>query len=152
MNQVIKNAILKSTMQSIIGDRTFFPTTSGGTTARVPAVKVGFIPMQGGDTPGGLNVTVLQDVEDKLLAYFLLGGTADSLTDDLLTAFQDDEKIVILGVDLNNDVQAGFMVDMFDRQIDQVIHFPQFQTAWGVEKVIRDTFINSKLYDTFGGG
>lgn len=80
----------------------------------------------GGNTLGGLNVTVLLDVEDKLMAYFLLGGIAEELDENLMEAFADDDKVVIIGTDLNQEVKAGFIVDKFDRQIDQVIRFLRY--------------------------
>lgn len=153
MNQAVKQAMLNATRNLVSKDKddlfsnesnTFF-----GTDSRQPAVKAGFLPMTGGDTPGGLYITVLRDVEDKLLAYFLLGGIAAELDDNLMNSFKDDNKVVIIGTDLNQEVRAGFMVDMFDRQLDQVIDFPRYQSQWGIEKVIQETFQNVKLYDTF---
>lgn len=154
MNQVIKQAMLTATRNYADKDTelfSYYPERGlffSSKTAQ-PAVKAGFLPMVGGDTPGGLYITVLRSTEDKLLAYFLLGGTAAELDENSMANFEDDEKIVIIGTDLNQELRAAFMVDLFDRQIDQVIHFSPYRSEWGIEKVIQETFQNVKLYDTF---
>jgi hypothetical protein len=150
MKQFIKDAMIHATLNkpeelTYFPERgLFFPTTS-----KLPAIKAGFLPMTGGDTPGGLHITVLQSTEDKLLAYFLLGGDAEALDEALIEAFKEEDKVVIIGTDLNQEVRTCFMVDKFDRQIDQVIRFPKYESEWGIEKVIQVTFQNVKLYDTF---
>ncbi|ALA07295.1 putative Transcription-repair coupling factor [Brevibacillus phage SecTim467] len=149
MNKFVQNAILAATNHKIKGTRAFFPEWTNDRGDYIQPVKVGFVSMTGGDTPGGLYLTVLKDTEDKVMAYFLLGGTIEGMTDELISTLKDNDKVVIIGTDLNGELQAAFAVDMYDKQIDQVMHFYSYCSSWGIEEVIRKTFQNSKVYDTF---
>lgn len=67
------------------------------------------------------------------------------MSDEMMEAFNDEDKVVIIGGDLNNEFKAGFMVDKFDRQLDQLIIITKFQNLWGIEDVTQQTFLNARL-------
>lgn len=156
MNNAVHEMIKIATNRMVEGQRAFLPLTESEDYKFEPtdfqkAVKLGFIPMTGGETPGGLYLTAILDAQEKLLTYFLTGGTVEGITEELLPVFLNDDIVVIIGTDLNFDLKVAFAVDKFDRSIDQVIHFPHYQSEWGLEEVIRQVFLNAKLYDTLFG-
>ncbi|WP_322923560.1 hypothetical protein [Paenibacillus campi] len=137
------NLLIYATNQHIPG-RLYMPYTfSSDYTTKItdfkPALKLGFVPMVGGETPGGLYVTVVRDAQDKLLTYFLLGGTTDNLNDTIINLCSDDDKIIVLGADLNNELKFAVGADLFDRQSDQLIQLP-FRNKWAEITVLRKVF------------
>lgn len=145
MNRNIKRMLGSACNKHLEHARLFLPTTHSEdyeekVTSFKPAIRLGFVPMTGGETPGGLYLTLIRDPQEKLLLYFLLGGKAEEIDDGFMDLFTDDEKVVVIGTGLDGKVNFAVGADIYDRQTDQLIYFPFFQSLWGTEDVLRKVF------------
>lgn len=156
MNNTIQHLMVCATNKLIKGQRAFLPMTRDDDHDLQPtdfrqAVKIGFVPMTGGETNGGLYLTAIRDAQEKLLTYFLTGGKAEDLTEDDMHMFLNDDVIVVIGTTLYGEVKCAFAVDVYDRNNGGVFTFPHYQSEWAVRDVVDHVFLNAKLVDTLGG-
>jgi hypothetical protein len=153
MHLFIDHMIFNSFMGSKDADRLFLPDTyvdgeKVNNSPHKPAIKIGFVPMTGGETPGGLYLTVVRDAQEKLLAYLLTGGSLEAIDGSIMNTFTNEDFIVVLGRDLEGKLKAVFAVDIYERNADGVYIYPHHKPAWGVEDVVNHVFANAKLIDT----
>ncbi|MFK2827126.1 hypothetical protein QYG89_15935 [Bacillus sp. B190/17] len=61
------------------------------------------------------NMALVNDTSEKLLGYFLTGGSLKNMTEDEKNAIYDEDFGLLIAVDKNSEIQAMCFVEVYDR-------------------------------------
>ncbi|WP_102272520.1 hypothetical protein [Cytobacillus massiliigabonensis] len=93
-----------------------------------------------------LNLVLINDISEKLLGYFLTGGSLEKMTESEKQAIYDEDFGLLIGVN-NNQIQLMCFVEVYNRTgNDSIVSLSHFEKKKGINNdfIIRQ-MINKQL-------